>query len=206
MGKAGAYCPSCLYIPRSVERFARLWANPHGHLADLNSIPLCGERSANDTNIWHWSVAADSNQLSILLLPSITTGMLFKALSESNRYTGSLASPTPCTTHIFKIVGGKTNKPPTIIHPNLFIFQMLSPYPQYLIVLWVYSGMFYSSCRYGCSGTSCLVGIAAYENPNIQLHFLKTSVEDFLTMAIRSTSWKTIIPKYNIIKTPWTIC
>lgn len=58
-------------------------------------------------------------------------------------------------------------------------------------------------CRYGFRGTSCLVGIALYENPNMQLHFLKTSVEDFFTMAIRSTSWKTIIPyKVIIIKTP----
>lgn len=42
-----------------------------------------------------------------------------------------------------------------------------------------------------------------YENPNIRPHFLKTSVEDFLTMAIRSTSWKTMNWKYsNIVKTP----
>lgn len=75
-----------------------------------------------------------------------------------------------------------------------FIFCFHPPYPQCLIVLWVYSGIFYFSCRYGFSWASCLVGIALYENPNIQLHFLKTSVEDFLTMAIRSTSWKTIIP------------
>lgn len=91
--------------------------------------------------------------------------------------------------HIFfKIGGNETNKSPPIIHFNLYIFHMLSPYPQCLIVLRVHCHNIYSSCRYGFPWTSCLVGIALYENPNIRLHFLKTSVEDFSTMAIRSTN------------------
>lgn len=72
---------------------------------------------------------------------------------------------------------------------------MISPYPQQLIVLWVYSGLrfyapfnIYSSCGYGFTWTSCLVRNAEYENPNISAPYINASFKDLLTMAIRSAS------------------
>lgn len=89
--------------------------------------------------------------------------------------------------YICKIGGAETIKSPPIQF-SIFIFCLNPPYPQCLIVLRVYYHNIYSSCRYGFRRTSCLVGSALYENPNIQPHFLKTAFMDFSVMAIRSTS------------------
>lgn len=78
------------------------------------------------------------------------------------------------------IIGGnETSKPP----PINFIFCFNPPYPQCLIVLWVYCHNI--SCRYGFPWTSCLVRNAGYENPNTSASYFLTSDK---VMAIRSTS------------------
>lgn len=73
--------------------------------------------------------------------------------------------------HIFfKIGGNETNKSPPIIHFNLYIFHMLSPYPQCLIV---FVGLFF-----GCSLKPIKIFIAdmAFRGLHAlsELHCMKT--------------------------------